>query len=313
MTLTLTAMRGYSGSGKSTKARDIARETDAVVVNRDHLRMQLLGEWWTGHKVDEDRVTVAEEAQVDAFLRTGTSVVVDATHLNSSYLRKWARKASRAGAGFRVVDVHTPLDECKRRVYARWERDMGSDLARYLDPKQVDHQAKRFPVEKWPTIVADAPFTVTPVQPIAGLRQAIIVDIDGTVADHEGLRSPFDYTKVSLDRPIESIIELVRTWWKANPDGKVLFVSGRDDTCREDTEEWLFQHDVPWDELHMRPTQAKDAKGNKLPDFIIKYGLFNDHIRGRFNVQFVLDDRNQVVDVWRRLGLKCLQVAPGDF
>ena len=32
-----------------------------------------------------------------------------------------------------------------------------------------------------------------------------------------------------------------------------------------------------------------------------------------FDVKFVLDDRDQVVEMWRDMGLPCFQVAPGDF
>jgi hypothetical protein len=48
-------------------------------------------------------------------------------------------------------------------------------------------------------------------------------------------------------------------------------------------------------------------------DAIVKRELFDAHVRGTWNVNFVLDDRQQVVDMWRGLGLVCLQVAPGDF
>lgn len=48
-------------------------------------------------------------------------------------------------------------------------------------------------------------------------------------------------------------------------------------------------------------------------DVVIKRELFDRYIRDNYQVLFVLDDRNQVVDMWRELGLKCLQVAPGDF
>lgn len=141
----LVCLRGYSGSGKSTRAAEIAKEIDGVVVNRDLLRKMMLGEWWTGDKGDEDRVTVAEEAQVNALLRAGTSVVVDATHLHAPYLRKWVRLATKLGVDFEVVDVHTDPVECRRRVYQRWCSEQGSEFARYLDPKVVDQQVKRFP------------------------------------------------------------------------------------------------------------------------------------------------------------------------
>jgi len=41
--------------------------------------------------------------------------------------------------------------------------------------------------------------------------------------------------------------------------------------------------------------------------------IYEENIKGRYEVLFVLDDRNRVVDFWRSIGLICLQVAPGDF
>ena len=122
----LTCLRGYSGSGKSTKAAEIAKETGAVIVNRDQIRKMLLNEWWTGDKTDEDRVTVAEEAQGKALLQTGTPVVVDATHLHPPFLRKWARLATRLGVDFELVDVHADPDCCSgSRKRQHCSRDHG--------------------------------------------------------------------------------------------------------------------------------------------------------------------------------------------
>src|SRR6185503_3876447 len=115
----LWVMRGYSGSGKSTKAREIADANDAVVVCRDDLRKMLLGQFWTGKKLDEDRVSIAEMAQVEAFLLAGTQVVVDATHLNPKYLRQWAKMATRIGVDFQVVDVHNEVSVCRQNDHAR--------------------------------------------------------------------------------------------------------------------------------------------------------------------------------------------------
>jgi hypothetical protein len=42
--------------------------------------------------------------------------------------------------------------------------------------------------------------------------------------------------------------------------------------------------------------------------------IYFEHINDQFYVEFVLDDRNQVVDTWRKdLKLNCFQVNYGDF
>jgi hypothetical protein len=53
--------------------------------------------------------------------------------------------------------------------------------------------------------------------------------------------------------------------------------------------------------------------GDMRKDAIVKRELFDRHVRDRYDVTCILDDRSQVVDMWRSLGLTCLQVAPGEF
>jgi hypothetical protein len=87
----------------------------------------------------------------------------------------------------------------------------------------------------------------------------------------------------------------------------VVFCSGREDTARAETALWIAENvEVPG-ELWMR------AAGDRRRDSIVKRELFDVHIRNRYAVRYVLDDRQQVVDMWRSLGLTCMQVARGDF
>ena len=136
------------------------------------------------------------------------------------------------------------------------------------------------------------------------LRSAVLCDIDGTVA-LRGDRSPYDTMRVSEDQPNDDVIAVLVALACHH---KVAFMSGRDESCREDTGLWINRHiGIHGWELHMRPA------GDRRRDSIVKAELFDKHIRGRFDVVAVLDDRQQVVDMWRELGLTCLQVAPGDF
>lgn len=302
---TLTAMRGFPGSGKSTQARKIADETGAVVVCRDDLRKMLHGVYHSGKRDLEDEVTIAERAQVTAFLKAGKSVVVDATHLNPTFLRRWAKLAAQHGADFDLVNVRMGQVKCSANNAdreSRGERSVGADV--------IAGMAKRYPIQNWPDVKALPYPQVEPVEWVDGLPEAIIVDIDGTLMHMNG-RSPYDYTQVHTDEPDEQIRWLVSMLYE--PVDAVVIVSGRDEDCREATEASLWQHGISYDHLYMRPTDAKDEQGNKLPDYTVKHDLFNKHIRGRYNVRLVLDDRDQVVELWRRLNLKCLQVAPGDF
>ncbi|WP_157976840.1 phosphatase domain-containing protein [Taibaiella helva] len=54
--------------------------------------------------------------------------------------------------------------------------------------------------------------------------------------------------------------------------------------------------------------------GDSRKNAIVKKQLFDEAIRDRYYIEFVLDDRNQVVDMWRdELKLPSFQVYYGDF
>lgn len=135
--------------------------------------------------------------------------------------------------------------------------------------------------------------------------KAIICDIDGTLA-HMQDRDPYDYDKVDTDVVDKTIKEILRTFYSTS-EYAILIVSGREDTCKQITERWLGKNYVMYDELFMR------KHGDYRPDEVIKKEIYDKHIKDKYDVEFVLDDRNKVVKMWRDLGLKCLQVAEGDF
>lgn len=136
--------------------------------------------------------------------------------------------------------------------------------------------------------------------------RAVLVDIDGTLA-HRGDRSPYDWSRVGEDEPNPAVIELVQTIAAAGRH-RIILMSGRDEVCRQQTEVWLDAQVVPYEALHMRP-----HKDNRK-DSIVKAELYRHHIEGRYDVAWVVDDRDQVVRMWREeLGLTCLQVAEGNF
>lgn len=86
-----------------------------------------------------------------------------------------------------------------------------------------------------------------------------------------------------------------------------LGLPGRNGKFRSITEEWLTKNNIVYQDLYMR------LEGDFRKDVIIKSEIYENNIKNKVNVLFVLDDRNQVVDFWRSQGLTCLQVAEGEF
>jgi predicted kinase len=288
--LTLTMTKGLPGSGKSTEAKRIvakAQPGTLVRINKDDLRTMLHDSVW--HGKNERRVVRARNALVEAFLGDGVSVIVDDTNLNPNHEKELRRLAAYHGAEFKVSD-HTavPLHTCIKRDLQR-DRSVGEKVIRdmynqYLAPKP-----------------AEAP-PYDPAKP-----NMVLVDIDGTLARMVG-RSPFEWDRVGEDEPISEVIDLVNTL--RDSGAEIVFLSGRDGCCYDQTRAWLELHVGKWTReayLHMR------APDDMRKDSVVKEEIYRAKIEPFYNVWFVLDDRDQVVEMWRLLGLRCLQVAPGAF
>jgi len=114
-------------------------------------------------------------------------------------------------------------------------------------------------------------------------------------------RSPYDWKRVGEDSVNVPIAQILKT---ARQD--IILLSGRDSICRDETIAWLEKHNINYDKLYMRP------EGDNRKDVIIKKELFDNHVRDKFNVSFVLDDRLQVCQLWHSMGLTLLRVGDPD-
>lgn len=300
---TLTITRGLPGSGKTTWAKAwLTQREGRVRVNRDDLRDMLHGTR-TGLTFDQEAdVTRASQEAVRLSLRAGRDVVVDDTNLRPRYVRQWRTIATECGAAFEVHEMPVDGDLAVAQDAGR-DHPVGADVIRQLAQKFVP-KGRYLPIPDEPVRVATRWETYTPDD---DLPPAIIVDVDGTVA-LMGDRSPYDWGRVSEDTPNLPVIHALGGLRGSTT--KVVFLSGRDESCRTDTWRWLTDHDIALpgtDELLMRPA------GDQRRDDIVKHELFNTHVRDHHHVRLVLDDRDSVVAMWRAMGLTCLQVAPGAF
>lgn len=147
-----------------------------------------------------------------------------------------------------------------------------------------------------------------------GKPKAIIVDIDGTLADcshrvHHLQSTPKDwdafYAGCAHDSTIEGVYHLL-SCVEFVGDIALLFVTGRPERTRVDTEEWLSNR-ISWTKLVMR------SNGDRRADDVLKREIYERDIAPYYDVLFCLEDRSRVVKMYRSLGVPCLQVAEGDF
>ena len=291
---------GIPGSGKSTETENfLAKNPDWMKVGRDDFRFMLRNQPFLDFKA-ENMITDMVVQSARKALLTGYNVIIDNTNCRLTYINAMIEAlGDLADIDYRYYD--TPVDTCIERDSKREKkvgetiiRKMHKDLVIMLDsfdfqPRKKKERLKLDYAKGWDP----------------SLPNAIISDIDGTLAHMNGKRGPFDWKKVGVDDIDQPMVETIKVW-KAS-GATIIACSGRDASCRKETSDWLTAAEVPFDHLFMRP------ENDFRKDSLIKKEIYENEIKGKFNVIMVYDDRNQVVDLWRSLGVKCAQVEPGEF
>lgn len=278
-------LKGLPASGKSTWAKEQVRKNPGVYkrINKDDLRAMLDESKWSSD--NEKFILNLRDQIITMALDRGKSVIIDDTNLHEKHYNQIKQLVEDRNVDVEVKFFDTPLEECIKRDLAR-PNSVGHKVIRkmydtFLRPRETYYIDQRKPF-------------------------AILVDVDGTLAKMSN-RSPFDWHRVGEDEPNSRVIDLLDAFQTGRKDVKTIIVTGRDGVCQKETEDWLHNLGIKYDEFYIRP------EGNTEKDSVVKERIFNENIRDRYNVLFVLDDRDQVVDMWRSKGITCLQVDYGDF
>ena len=151
-----------------------------------------------------------------------------------------------------------------------------------------------------------------------------IFDIDGTLADcshrlHFIQSKPKNWKAffdgMEHDTPIRKTTHILHCLHIAHDDvgvpwNTIIFCTGRPESHRKETVDWLARYLGDWvydASLYMR------SSGDHRPDFEIKALLLAAMRVDGLDPKVAFEDRDQVVDMWRRNGLICYQVAKGSY
>lgn len=280
---------GLPASGKTTETEKfIDAHPEYVNINRDDIRLMMQGRKrynkfskWREKVVTYTVIMMAQEA-----LSQGKSIIISDTNLNPMRNKNWEGIANDYNAEYRewlFTDIH--YGECIDRD-ARREFPVGQ---RVIERMFESGRGVWFP-EK-------------PVYDPA-LPDCYLCDIDGTVAQMDG-RGPFEWLKCDTDLPKQDVINVL--YDLAARGQTIIMLSGRDGVCEDMSAKWLQDQGIRYKDFFIRPA------GDNRKDTLIKEEIYLNHIKGKYNVLGVFDDRDQVVHMWRHLGLTVFQVAYGAF
>lgn len=148
-------------------------------------------------------------------------------------------------------------------------------------------------------------------------REAIIVDLDGTIFD---TRHRLHYitgrddqnwaafeAAAENDIPVEHVVELLRNY--AANGTRVLIVTARHDKrMRLATMNQLQRHQIPCHRLFMRPDKIEMDQ-----DAFLKQKIYTAEIKPMYDVKFAIEDRPEVVQMWQRNGVPCFAVDQAEW
>lgn len=329
-------LSGLPASGKSTYAREwVAEDPDhRKRINWDDLRVKMFGCKGATYFSSPQRIVRQNEALIRATSERNTtqwlaadpyahSVIIDNTNLTERHRGIWQEIGRNLGIPVEQQDIDTPIHECVQRDKFR----------------KGDDRVGRAVIERMALTTGWIDWNDLDLKANHG-KDVVIVDIDGTLSDAthrqhhirgEEIIHKMDCTErdltvgqkcgqcgrapvkrwdkfhaeVDKDPPKPTIIRLVQ---QLQAFHHIIVVSGRspDYGCGIKTEDWLDHNLGPiYTHLFMR------AAGDTKPDYEHKQEILD--LLPKHRIAFVLDDRDQVVRMWRQNGLTCLQVAEGTF
>jgi len=290
---------GIPASGKTTwKEKFLSQNDNYISVSRDDFRYMLKNSGWLDPK-GEKLVTELVEQTIIRAINSKYNVVVDQTNVNIKHLNPFIEFCEKlADVEFQIFDI--PYEVAVERDSKR-ENSVGENVIKKMYQNYLNLFESNFDFslrKKKPLIVENIEWNINNILP-----KAVIYDVDGTLAHNNGKRGYFDWNKVYVDVVDEKVRETLNVFKSSGY--KIIIVTGRDGSCEELTKNWLKTNNIHFDHFFMR--QEDDYR----KDTIIKKEIYDNHIKDNFNVLGVFDDRNQVVSMWREVGLKCYQVMDG--
>lgn len=298
----LILLKGLPGSGKSTWAKEQVKNSKGKIkrVNKDDLREMIDAGVWS--KKMESHVLAIQWQLTESFLTTGHDVIVDNTNFHPKHLKEAKNIIEKLSKNFvtskfelEVKFFDTPLEECIKRDAAR-PNPVGKNIIMQMYNQYLKPEPPKYNPD---------------------LPDCIICDLDGTLAIAPDGESWYnrDFTKDILVEPVYKMIQaLIGVRYFTDEKGQelgeyyphLILLSGRSEKYRDMTETWLNSLNPRLrchvdGEIGLNLFMRKDW--DNRADEIVKRELYEQHILGKYNVKFIVDDRPKVVRMWRSLGL----------
>lgn len=312
-------MRGYAGCGKSFKAKELAAEWgNTVICSAD--------DYWitsTGfYAFDVTKLKQAHDSCFNKFkkaIEEGRNVIVDNTNLKyddcKRYFEYVLKNNNLNKTRYAIDFCEVSFNSIEKAISLRSNNEDGKNIpedkmrSMYTLFKRNSCVALMYSNFTgkinfvFPRDIVEYSFLENAYTP--SNNEAIICDLDGTIslfkmADGTELRNCYAAETSNADLINVAVAKAISAFELTGH--KVIFLSGRESKYREPTIEFLNRVSDKFG-LSKDITLYMRASGDNRSDDIVKSELYYNHIKDKYNVVAVFDDRPKVVRLWRSLGL----------
>lgn len=329
----IVVLSGIPSSGKSTRAKALLKESEkkgnkCVILSRDILRQEYnpsrVGKF-IGSYHFEEKITQIYNQRLCKYLSLNYDIILDNMNIRPRYIRETLDYISHYNRLKETKLEFSPFtDDVNTCLHLNEERAQEDSVPESAIRKCYEtYKSNRKELQLIQSLLEDGTysamkvgleiptfnsFEITPYTSEEGIGQekAFLFDVDGTLAEHH--RDPYNYKLGKTDTVIEPVRKVLDALSK---NYKIVILSGRPEKDKEGndirtlTEDWLKSNNIYYDNLFMR--SADDTRN----DAEVKYELFNNNVRGTYDVQGVFDDRLRVVRMWEELGIHVFNVNNG--
>lgn len=250
-------------------------------------------------------------------LSEGKHIIVDRMNFDKKQRAKYLEPARAKGYSTEIVVIHEALKTCYERIQKRTDHETIKDAA-------TGRKVLHFFFTHYERPTPDEADNIQFRYPVGDKPRAIVCDLDGTLCNVEHRRH---FVRREGKKDWRSFFEglsedAVNQWCADILDAmcdqyEIVYASGRGDEYEKLTREWLKRKGL--DEYRLRNGDWKPAalymrqRGDHRQDYIVKEIILDFEILTRYEPVFFIDDRKQVVDMWRRRGYTVLHCDDGEF
>lgn len=289
-------VKGMQASGKTSWAKEYCKENPRYKrISRDDFR-HMIGDYNDFSKERENVITSLIEQAIFLLLEQNYNLIIDEMHLNIEQTQKQTNYIKDVSEQLHI-QCQITIKEFPVTLGEAIQRDANRDFP--IGSNVLKRTWDKYEVELKQMIERTKP---KHLEHNSSLPKCIICDIDGTLALSPN-RKIFDESLVYTDylvKPVKLILDGFNQL--RGPEDKLFVFSGRTDSSLDVTTEWLKNNGVNFDFLIMRKT------GDYRCDTIVKREMFEEHVKSKYEVLYVVDDRPKVLEMWTQLGLFTLNV-----